>query len=109
MLGISGYASGGYTGEFDNGRLAILHEKELVLNQEDTKNILAAVELVRSFTPELMRSIESTLDNNVVTLIGALADKISGSTSVASTHDTIEQSVTIERVEFPNVTSSDEI
>lgn len=109
MLGISGYASGGYTGEFDNGRLAILHEKELVLNQEDTKNILAAVELVRSFTPELMRSIESTLDNNVVTLIGALADKISGSTSIASTHDTIEQSVTIERVEFPNVTSSDEI
>ena len=109
MLGISGYASGGYTGEFDNGRLAILHEKELVLNQEDTKNILAAVELVRSFTPELMRSIESTLDNNVVTLIGALVDKISGSTSIASTHDTIEQSVTIERVEFPNVTSSDEI
>lgn len=109
MLGISGYASGGYTGEFDNGRLAILHEKELVLNQEDTKNILAAVGLVRSFTPELMRSIESTLDNNVVTLIGALADKISGSTSIASTHDTIEQSVTIERVEFPNVTSSDEI
>lgn len=109
MLGISGYASGGYTGEFDNGRLAILHEKELVLNQEDTKNILAAVELVRSFTPELMRSIESVLDNNVVTLIGALADKISGSTSIASTHDTIEQSVTIERVEFPNVTSSDEI
>ena len=109
MLGISGYASGGYTGEFDNGRLAILHEKELVLNQEDTKNILAAVELVRSFTPELMRSIESTLNNNVVTLIGALADKISGNTSIASTHDTIEQSVTIERVEFPNVTSSDEI
>lgn len=109
MLGISGYASGGYTGEFDNGRLAILHEKELVLNQEDTKNILAAVELVRSFTPELMRSIESTLNNNVVMLIGALADKISGSTSIASTHDTIEQSVTIERVEFPNVTSSDEI
>lgn len=109
MLGISGYASGGYTGEFDNGRLAILHEKELVLNQEDTKNILAAVELVRAFTPELMRSIESTLDNNVVMLISALADKISGSTSIASTHDTIEQSVTIERVEFPNVTSSDEI
>ena len=109
MLGISGYASGGYTGEFDNGRLAILHEKELVLNQEDTKNILAAVELVRSFTPELMRSIESTLNNNVVMLIGALADKISGNTSIASTHDTIEQSVTIERVEFPNVTSSDEI
>lgn len=108
-LGISGYASGGYTGEFSNGRLAILHEKELVLNQEDTKNILAAVEVVRSFTPELLRSIESTLDNNVIALIGTLADKISSNAQVASTHDTLEQIVTIEHVEFPNVTSANEI
>ena len=109
MLGISGYESGGYTGEFNNGRLAILHEKELVLNQEDTKNILAAVELVRSFTPDLINSIEKTLDSNVASFIGMLTSRMDNSTPVASTHDTIEQSVTIERVEFPNVTSSDEI
>jgi hypothetical protein len=42
------FATGGYTGDFDNGRLAILHEKELVLNEEDTRNILGAVSLVRS-------------------------------------------------------------
>ena len=108
-LGISGYESGGYTGEFNNGRLAILHEKELVLNQEDTRNILAAVELVRSFTPDLINSIEKTLDSNVASFIGMLASKMDNSTPVASTHDTIEQTVTIERVEFPNVTSADEI
>ena len=108
-LGISGYESGGYTGEFNNGRLAILHEKELVLNQEDTRNILAAVELVRSFTPDLINSIEKTLDSNVASFIGMLASRMDNSTPVASTHDTIEQTVTIERVEFPNVTSADEI
>ena len=108
-LGISGYESGGYTGEFNNGRLAILHEKELVLNQEDTRNILAAVELVRSFTPDLINSIEKTLDSNIASFIGMLASRMDNSTPVASTHDTIEQTVTIEHVEFPNVTSADEI
>ena len=108
-LGISGYESGGYTGEFNNGRLAILHEKELVLNQEDTRNILAAVELVRSFTPDLINSIEKTLDSNVASFIGMLASRMDNSTPVASTHDIIEQTVTIEHVEFPNVTSADEI
>ena len=108
-LGISGYETGGYTGEFQNGRLAILHEKELVLNQEDTRNILAAVELVRSFTPDLINSIEKTLDSNVASFIGMLASRMDNSTPVASTHDTIEQTVTIEHVEFPNVTSADEI
>jgi len=41
-------ASGGYTGEWgSDGKLAILHEKELVLGAEDTANILATIELVR--------------------------------------------------------------
>ena len=114
MLGLlrkysEGFETGGYTGNFDDGRLAILHEKELVLNQEDTRNILAAVGLVRSFTPDLINSIEKTLDSNVASFIGMLASRMDNSTPVASTHDTIEQTVTIERVEFPNVTSSDEI
>jgi len=40
--------TGGYTGEWgDSGKLAMLHQKELVLNPVDTSNILAAVDLVR--------------------------------------------------------------
>ena len=32
-LGIPGFATGGYTGTFNDAKLAFLHEKELVLNQ----------------------------------------------------------------------------
>ena len=31
-LGVPGYATGGYTGIFDDEKLAFLHQKELVLN-----------------------------------------------------------------------------
>lgn len=47
------FKSGGYTGEWNNGseesngRLAFLHQKELVLNESDTANILQAVNAVR--------------------------------------------------------------
>lgn len=59
------YKSGGYTGTFtsartgmytgqwsgadleENGRWALLHQKELVLNSDDTQNILSAVDIVR--------------------------------------------------------------
>ena len=44
------FKSGGYTGEWNdsnNGRLALLHQKELVLNESDTTNILNAVKAVR--------------------------------------------------------------
>jgi hypothetical protein len=41
-------ATGMYTGEWGSeGKLAILHEKELVLNKEDTANMLAAVGMIR--------------------------------------------------------------
>ena len=45
---------------FDNedGKLAFLHEKELVLNQEDTENILSAVSAVRTLGPNLFKQIE---------------------------------------------------
>jgi hypothetical protein len=37
-------ATGGYTGEWgDSGKLAVLHEKELVLNKNDTANFLDAL------------------------------------------------------------------
>ena len=44
-------ASGGYTGSWGStGKIAVLHEKELVLNASDTENILAAVGLLRDFS-----------------------------------------------------------
>jgi hypothetical protein len=45
---VGSFDTGGYTGEWgSDGRAAILHEKELVLNKADTANILAAVDIVR--------------------------------------------------------------
>lgn len=106
---ITGFDSGGYTGEFDNAKLAFLHEKELILNQEDTENILSAVKAVRGLSSDFLSSIEKTLDGNALAAIGMMASRFNNVASVQSTHDTIEQTVTIERVEFPNVTTADEI
>lgn len=49
LLKSYGLKTGGYTGEWagDSGRLALLHQKELVLNQEDTQNILDSVTILR--------------------------------------------------------------
>jgi len=42
------FNTGGYTGSWGpDGRWALLHQKELVLNQEDTSNILSAVGIIR--------------------------------------------------------------
>lgn len=51
VLSGKAFDTGGYTGEWTNGskdgRLAVLHQKELVLNEADTTNILTAVQSVR--------------------------------------------------------------
>ena len=47
---VDSFDTGGYTGDWhnDEGRLAVLHQKELVLNAKDTENILKAVQLVNN-------------------------------------------------------------
>lgn len=107
-LKIPGFATGGYTGEFDNARLAFLHEKELVLNQEDTNNILAAVNAVRMLGPEFFAAIERALDSSVAAGIGLMKERISGSSSIQPVGDTLQQDVHIEAV-FPNATDRNEI
>jgi hypothetical protein len=43
------FDTGGYTGEWGpEGKFAMLHQKEIVLNQTDTENLLAAVEMLRT-------------------------------------------------------------
>jgi hypothetical protein len=44
---IVGYDTGGYTGEWGSyGKMAMLHEKELILNSHDTDNFLASMEVL---------------------------------------------------------------
>jgi hypothetical protein len=49
------FDTGGYTGAWGpEGRLAMLHEKELVLNADDTSNLLRTMEVV----DQLIKNIE---------------------------------------------------
>lgn len=103
-----GLNTGGYTGLFDDAKLAFLHQKELVLNQSDTENILAAVQTVRTIGTDLFKSIEKSLDGNAIAAMALMGQKLN---PVATTpiQDSIEQTVHIDKVEFPNVTSRTEI
>jgi len=78
--------TGGYTGSFDGGKLGVLHEKELVLNKMDTRNILDAVSIARSMPR----------------IIGGFVPNITNASSNTG------QNITI-NAEFPNVSSADEI
>ena len=51
ISGIVSAATGGYTGSWGSeGRLAFLHQKELVLNAHDTENMLDMISIVRDFS-----------------------------------------------------------
>ena len=103
-----GLATGGYTGLFDDAKLAFLHQKELVLNQSDTENILAAVQAVRTIGTDLFKSIEKSLDGNAIAAMALMGQKLNP-VATMPIQDSIEQTVHIDKVEFPNVTSRTEI
>lgn len=92
------FATGGYTGEWGNeGRIAMLDEKELVLNKTDTANILNTVEAVRD--------IASQLSVNASISAAGLGELASAGISAGTQ---FEQVVNI-TAEFPNAVYHDEI
>ena len=99
---IVGYASGGYTGDWagSDGRLAMLHKKELILNAHDTDNMLDAITILRDITSNLGATLLNRMASINASGIGALG--AAGATAG------LEQMVTI-NAEFPNVTNSHEI
>ena len=101
-----GFATGGYTGDFDNAKLAFLHEKELVLNQSDTSNILSAVDLAREF---LSGDLITRAFNAVKTAsLNLLNDMLRVDASYGRDDGTLKQEVSI-NASFPNVSSAREI
>lgn len=70
---LEAFATGGYTGDWDDsGRLALLHQKELVLNKEDTKNMLDTVTAVRdlaSLNDSIGSAIAQSISNLALNLI----------------------------------------
>lgn len=93
-------ATGGYTGDWGDtsGKLAVLHQKELVLNADDTKNFLSGVSILR----EITRSIDLQAAANM----GALGTPIASVGYGGS--QTLDQNVTI-HAEFPNAVDHNEI
>ena len=99
-----GYDTGGYTGSWSdgdkdakNGKLAYLHQKELVLNESDTKNLLNAVDIVRQLTQSLKSSaLQESITNLSVLKTPTMGEK------------KIKQDVHI-TAEFPNANSASEI
>lgn len=104
-----GGATGGYTGdwsdhtgEYKDGKWAILHQKELVLNAEDTKNILAAVDTVRS--------ISDSLRGQALETANSYTSDLDTATPIVTQPITqsVQQDVHIDAT-FPNVTDHNEI
>ena len=97
---ITGYASGGYTGQWGSyGKLAMLHEKELILNERDTENFLSSMELLNN----IVQAIDLHAANSQV---GVWLNS-PGMANIGN-QDALEQMVTIE-ANFPNVSSRVEI
>lgn len=105
------FKTGGYTGTWvgDEGRLAFLDQKELVLNEQDTKNILEAVHIIRGISDTVLKNIAESLDRAGAASMAILGQHLNNALPPMENETTLEQYVTIEQVNFPNVTSSREI
>lgn len=104
------YASGGYTGDWgSDGRLAVLHQKELVLNQEDTKNMLAAVQNIRELAPSMIAEMRARISGTAAASQSLFGSRYSGVRSAFDRKATeLAQSVQI-NADFPGVRDAIEI
>ena len=93
------FDTGGYTGVWGaEGRMAMLHQKELVLNAQDTENFLLATNILRDIVSKIeLASLSSILNTSVLTQ--GLTQNLGNN---------FEQNVVI-HAEFPDATNHNEI
>lgn len=107
---ISSAASGGYTGEWSgsgnaevqDGKLAWLHQKELILNADDTKNMLSMVNTIRD-----MGSINSSIQNVISSKIASMLGGMMGLKPGGLNYSNLNNNGTVYKIEnitaeFPN-------
>ena len=94
------YDTGGYTGDWGSeGKWALLHEKELILNKEDTENMLNIVSMVRDLVSVLdIQAYQASLAQLQASQLNSMSNK----------QDLFEQTVTI-HAEFPDAVYATEI
>lgn len=107
-----GFDTGGYTGSWGNsGKMAMLHEKEIVLNKEDTSNILDAVKLMRGISGDAMSGIADIIAESTKRTMQGIGSLISEGKHVFSGSagdGQVIQNITIE-ADFSGVRDSAEI
>lgn len=111
-----GFDTGGYTGSWGKeGRIAMLHEKEIVLNQTDTSNILDAVKLIRNGekTNSIANITKAIMETSAKTL-SALTNIVNSMMPNSNTLSPISHSENFEQVvninaDFSGVRTADEI
>ena len=103
---ITAYQTGGYTGDWggNDGKMAMLHKKELILNAKDTENILATVNIVRD-----MDSMINSLNDSIFARTNGMVNALNAiGLNFNTPGNELSQQVSIE-ANFPNVSSRIEI
>ena len=108
------FKTGGYTGEWsngsveNNGRLAMLHQKELILNAKDTENMLDMVTMVREMQ-STSGAIDKAIINSIANMIGAITGvKVQSVGNTNSNNKNTSNTFNI-TAEFPNANDVNEI
>ena len=123
---LSGFKSGGFTGSWqggidrDDGRLALLHQKELVLNANDTDNFLKAMQELRQAQNEIktvsssgvvsamFNSISDVITAKMQNLQSIQADILNAKGPAGSGLTGTIQNITI-NADFPEASDANEI
>lgn len=102
------YDTGGYTGSWGKeGKIAMLHEKELVLNKTDTKNMLDTVNIVRQLGSSLS-TIKDTFGTKLTKYSDTMNHNVNSMVIDKTSTQKLDQNVKIE-ANFPNVKNANEI
>lgn len=108
------YDTGGYTGTWNSGdtsgKLAFLHQKELVLNKDDTKNFLDGINTLRDLS-----SLNGSITGAITQAVANMAIALGHPKTNISTNSTIKETKQAEEnifniyADFPNANDVNDI
>jgi hypothetical protein len=110
---MSKFDTGGYTGDWgsSDGKLGVLHQKEMILNEDDTPNILKAVDLIRDIDVDgVARIFNNIASNNILDniIIPKTPEAVSNANNRSQPTQIVHQ-YHIDKLEFPNAIDGQDI
>jgi hypothetical protein len=110
---LSKFDTGGYTGDWgsSNGKLGVLHQKEMILNEDDTPNILKAVNLLRDIDVDgVANRFSNIASSNILdNIIIPRTPEVVNNTNNRSQPTQIVHQYHIDKLEFPNAIDGQDI